>query len=92
MNLEEALKSITGFSGIKQIVAEWILVFAFRRYELFPVDSHMRNRMVKKYFSDVHFPRNSKTIDKYIIDYAQEYFKEYSAYALEYLFASREIL
>ena len=92
MSLEDALKGITSFRGIKPIVAEWVLVFAFRRYELFPVDSHMRNRMVKKYFSDVHFPRNSKTIDKYIIDYAREHFREYSAYALEYLFASREIL
>lgn len=92
MNLEDALKCINSFSGIKPIVAEWILVFAFRHYELFPVDSHMRNRMVKKYFSDVHFPRNSKMIDKYIIDYAKEHFREYSAYVLEYLFASREIL
>jgi N-glycosylase/DNA lyase len=90
MTLEDAEEAVTKFRGIKPIVAEWVLIFAFRRYELFPVDSHMRGRMIKKYLSDVHFPKNSKTIDKYIQDYTRDYFGEHSAYALEYLFASRD--
>lgn len=92
MDLEEARNTISGFRGIRPVVADWILVFAFQRYELFPVDSHIRNLMTKKYFSDVYFPKSSKTIDKYICDYANEHFKEHSAYVLEYLFASRHSL
>jgi len=93
MSTEGAISFLTEFKGIKPLVAEWILLFAFGRYELFPVDAHIRDIIRKLYLSHVHFGRVPfEKIDKFIREYASEHFDEYSGYVLEYLFASRHSL
>ena len=93
MSIEDATSLLTEFKGIKPLVAEWILLFAFGRYELFPVDSHIRDIVRRLYLPHVHFGRVSfEKGDKFIQEYASEHFGEYSGYVLEYLFASRHSL
>ncbi|WP_067050658.1 DNA-3-methyladenine glycosylase family protein [Methanofollis ethanolicus] len=93
MDVEDARSLLTEFKGVKPLVAEWILLFAFGRYELFPVDSHIRDIIRRLYLSHVHFGRAPYAkMDKFIQEYASNHFGEYSGYVLEYLFASRHSL
>jgi N-glycosylase/DNA lyase len=93
MSMDDAKSFLAEFKGIKPLVAEWILLFAFGRYELFPVDAHIRDSMRQKYLSHIHFGRvPCGKIDKFIREYASEHFGVYSGYVLEYLFASRSSL
>ncbi|WP_214084093.1 DNA-3-methyladenine glycosylase [Methanoculleus sp.] len=93
MGVEDAKSLLTEFKGIKSLVAEWILLFAFGRYELFPVDSHVRDIIRKRYLSHVHFGRVPlDKVDRFIRGYASKHFGDCSGYVLEYLFASRHSL
>jgi N-glycosylase/DNA lyase len=70
-------------------VADCILLFAFRKFESFPVDVWMRSIMSE--FYDVGNPK--ATLSAYDYDrirrFAKDYFGEYASYAQEYLFANR---
>lgn len=93
MSVEDAKSFLTGFKGVNPLVAEWILLFAFGRYELFPVDTHIRDILRKLYLPHVRFGRAPHVkVDKFIQEYASKHFGEYSGYVLEYLFASRNSL
>ncbi|GAB7016603.1 DNA-3-methyladenine glycosylase family protein [Methanogenium cariaci] len=93
MDLKDANQFLSELKGIRPLVAEWILLFAFERTELFPVDSHIRDIMCRTYLSRMHFPKSDcEKIDRVIGDYANEHFGKYSGYVFEYLFASRDAL
>lgn len=88
---ENAISILSDFKGIKHRVAEWILLFAFKRYEAFPVDAHIRRIFAENYLEGSYSGtiKNEK-IDEAIRDIARQNFGEYRGYALEYLFNSRE--
>ena len=87
----DAVSILSGFKGIKHRVAEWILLFAFKRYEAFPVDAHIRKVFADNYLEGQYFGtfRDEKS-DEAIKEIAERNFGEYKGYALEYLFSSRD--
>ncbi|MBP2133469.1 N-glycosylase/DNA lyase [Methanomicrobium sp. W14] len=90
MSNNDAISYLCNFKGIKPNVAEWILLFSFKCYSVFPVDSHIRKYFFETYLSGLPPVKIfDATTDRIIKNNARDYFGEYSGYALEYLFAER---
>ena len=75
MTTEEALKSLTSIKGIGTKVASCILLFAYHRFDTFPIDT-----WVKKYASE-NF--NVKNDIKEISKFMKDTFGEYSGLAIQ---------
>lgn len=88
---ETAVGILTDFKGIKHRVAEWILLFAFKKYEAFPVDAHIRKIFATNYLKNINLgtPKDDK-FDDAIKEVARRNFGEYRGYALEYIFCSQD--
>jgi N-glycosylase/DNA lyase len=88
---EEARMELMKRTGIGPKAADCIILFAFGKYEAFPVDVWIRRIMQEHY----PVPRDSgKALTKKEYDairgFGREYFGEYCGYAQEYLFAARQ--
>ncbi|MBP2132883.1 N-glycosylase/DNA lyase [Methanomicrobium sp. W14] len=84
---DAAVSILSGFKGIKHRVAEWILLFAFKRYEAFPVDAHIRKIFEENYLKGHYFGTDTDDkFDEAVKDAASRKFGDYRGYALEYLF------
>ena len=88
---EEARNELMKRMGIGPKAADCIILFAFEKYEAFPVDVWIRRIMQEHY----PVPADSgKALTKREYDairkFGYEYFGEYCGYAQEYLFAARE--
>jgi N-glycosylase/DNA lyase len=88
---EEARKELMKRTGIGPKAADCIILFAFEKYEAFPVDVWIRRIMQEHY----PVPADSgKALTKKEYDairlFGREYFGEYCGYAQEYLFAARQ--
>lgn len=88
---EEARKELMKCTGIGPKAADCILLFAFEKYESFPVDVWIRRIMQEHYPvpADSGKPLTKKEYDA-IRGFGLEYFGRYCGYAQEYLFAARE--
>jgi N-glycosylase/DNA lyase len=87
MNYEEAVAYLSGFKGVKRSVAEWVLLLSLKRYDVFPVDTHIRDFFIKNYMKDYHFSKTgSSAINSTIRDVAGKKFGSYAGYVMEYLF------
>ncbi|EHQ35752.1 DNA-3-methyladenine glycosylase family protein [Methanoplanus limicola] len=87
MNYEEAVAYLSEFKGVKRSVAEWVLLLSLKRYDIFPVDTHIRDFFIKNYMKDYHFSKTgSSAINSTIRDVAGKKFGSYAGYAMEYLF------
>lgn len=88
---EKARKSLMKLKGIGPKAADCILLFAFQKYESFPVDVWIRRIMRENYLPELS-GGSSLTNREYdmIRSFAREYFGEYCGYAQEYLYAARE--
>ncbi|UUX92747.1 DNA-3-methyladenine glycosylase family protein [Methanoplanus endosymbiosus] len=87
MDYENAVAYLSGFKGVKRSVAEWVLLLSLKRYDIFPVDTHIRDFFVKNYMKDYHFSKTgSNAIDSTVRDVADKKFGSYAGYAMEYLF------
>ena len=77
--------------GIGPKAADCILLFAFQKYESFPVDVWIRRIMQQQYLPYLSTEKalTHKEYDA-IRHFAWEHFGEYCGYAQEYLFAGRE--
>lgn len=73
LNSNDALKYLMNVKGIGLKVASCILLFAYQRFDVFPVDT-----WVKKYFKTNNV--------KYIENYSKEKWKGYSALVIQYIF------
>jgi len=87
---EEARKELMKLPGIGPKAADCILLFAFEKYEVFPVDVWIRRIMKQNYLSvlttdTVLTRREYETIRKF----ARLHFGDYCGYAQEYLYAAR---
>ena len=80
MNSEEALKYLMSYKGIGMKVASCILLFAYKRYDVFPIDT-----WVKKYMKDEYNIIGEKNIR----EFAKEKYGSYSALAIQYMFNSK---
>ncbi len=82
---EEARRLLMDLRGIGPKAADCILLFAFQRYEAFPVDVWIQRIMQERY------PALQGKSTEAIRRFGQELFGEYAGYAQEYLYASRQV-
>jgi len=87
---EEARRELMKLHGVGPKAADCILLFAFRKYEAFPVDVWIRRIMQEHYLPDLS-PDTALTNREYdsIRRFAREHFGEYCGWAQEYLYAGR---
>jgi N-glycosylase/DNA lyase len=79
------------FSGIGPKAADCVLLFAFQKYDAFPVDVWIR-RMMREYYLTTLNRDSPLTGREYneIRTFARNHFGEYCGIAQEYLYAARE--
>ncbi|HSA38627.1 MAG TPA: DNA glycosylase [Methanoregula sp.] len=85
-----AHKELMGLHGVGSKAADCILLFAFQKYDAFPVDVWIRRIMQEHYLPDLTLdapltPREYAMIRRF----AREHFGEYCGWAQEYLYAGR---
>ncbi|HUT38061.1 MAG TPA: DNA glycosylase [Methanoregula sp.] len=88
---EDARKELMKLKGVGPKAADCILLFAFQKYESFPVDVWIRRIMREHYLPKL--PNDAPlTIREYdtIRRFARQHFGKYCGYAQEYLYAFRE--
>jgi N-glycosylase/DNA lyase len=88
---EEARRELMKLHGVGPKAADCILLFAFQKYEAYPVDVWIRRIMQEHYLPDLS-PDGPMTNREYdtIRRFAREHFGEYCGWAQEYLYAGRE--
>jgi N-glycosylase/DNA lyase len=87
---EDARRELMKLKGVGPKAADCILLFAFQKYEAFPVDVWIRRIMQQNYLPDLSAvsPLTGRGYDA-IRRFAREHFGEYCGYAQEYLYAAR---
>jgi N-glycosylase/DNA lyase len=87
---EEARRQLMQLPGVGPKAADCILLFAFQKYEAFPVDIWIRRIMQHNYIKTLNIS-SALTIKEYetIRRFAKSHFGEYCGYAQEYLYAAR---
>jgi len=91
LSYEDAHKEMMIRSGIGPKAADCILLFAFEKYEAFPVDVWIRRIMHEHYLPELTITSTLSRRDYDAVRrYAKKYFGKYCGYAQEYLFAARE--
>lgn len=89
----EAKRYLMSYPGVGPKVADCILLFSFRKYEAFPVDTHIRNIIKSVYFQKNDFDHYSIEKQNIIISQCgRKYFGRYAGYAGQYIFARRSEL
>jgi len=88
---EAARRDLMKLKGVGPKAADCILLFAFQKYEAFPVDVWIRRIMQQNYLPDLSAgsPLTGREYDA-IRRFARQHFGEYCGYAQEYLYAARE--
>jgi len=87
---EEARKALMELRGVGPKAADCILLFAYQKYEAFPVDVWIRRILQEHYLPELATgaPLTNREYDK-IRTFAREHFGEYCGWAQEYLYAGR---
>lgn len=87
---EDARKELMKLHGVGPKAADCILLFAFQKYEAFPVDVWIRRIVQQHYLPDLSMdsPLTGREYNA-IRRFAREHFGEYCGYAQEYLYAGR---
>jgi N-glycosylase/DNA lyase len=86
LSYDEARRYLLRLKGVGPKVADCVLLFAFGKYEAFPVDVWITRIMHQCY------GRQNLIRYEQIARAGREYFGRYAGYAQEYLFCNREIL
>ena len=88
---EDARRQLMKLPGVGPKAADCILLFAFQKYEAFPVDVWIRRIMQHNYIKILN-TGSALTRKEYDIirRFAKSHFGEYCGYAQEYLYAARE--
>ncbi len=81
LSTEAALKELMKVKGIGLKVASCILLFGYKRLDVFPIDTWVKQYMVEHY--------NIKDSQKEIEKFAREKFGEYSGLVIQYMFHSQ---
>ena len=77
---EEAKSTLMTVKGVGDKIADCVLLFAFSRYEAFPVDVWIKKAIEQVYFG------SKKVNNKEIRRFAREHFGPYAGYAQEYIY------
>ena len=77
MNSEDSLKYLVSFKGIGNKVASCILLFAYQKFDVYPIDT-----WVKKFMKEDYNIEGEQNIKKFTF----ETYKEYSGLAIQYMF------
>ena len=77
MNSNDALNYLIKFKGIGNKVASCILLFAYQKFDVYPIDT-----WVKKYMLDDYNIEGEKNIKEFTFNT----YKEYSGLAIQYMF------
>jgi N-glycosylase/DNA lyase len=87
----DARRKLMDLPGIGPKAADCILLFAFQKYEAFPVDVWIRRIMRQHYLPELSTakPLTGKEYEA-IRCFAYRHFGEYCGYAQEYLYAARD--
>lgn len=87
---EDARKELMKLQGVGPKAADCILLFAFQKYDAFPVDVWIRRILQEHYLPDLPTgaPLTMREYDR-IRKFAKEQFGEYCGWAQEYLYAAR---
>ncbi len=80
MSTNEALEYLKSFKGIGNKVASCILLFAYLKFDVFPIDTWVKKFMLDNY--------NISSEEK-IKEYCKNTYKEYSGLAIQYMFNSK---
>lgn len=88
---EEGRKQLMTLHGIGPKAADCILLFAFQKYEAFPVDVWIRRIMQEHYLPDLplNTPLSTREYET-IRRFARDHFGDYCGWAQEYLYAGRD--
>ena len=86
MEYWQARRYLTDLPGVGPKVADCVLLFAFGRYEAFPVDVWIQRIISRHYFNGD--PQSPGQIRRFGMDY----FGKYAGYAQEYLYCCRDRL
>jgi len=88
---EDARREMMKLQGVGPKAADCILLFAFQKYEVFPVDVWIRRIMQQNYLPGLKTgaPLTTREYDL-IRRFARTHFGEYCGYAQEYLYAARD--
>lgn len=81
LNTNDALKCLMKVKGIGLKVASCILLFGYKRLDVFPIDTWVKHYMVDNY--------QIKDDMKDIKEYALSHFGEYSGLVIQYMFHSK---
>ena len=77
MTSEDALKYLMNFKGIGNKVASCILLFAYQKFDVYPIDT-----WVKKFMKDEYKIEGEEKIR----EFTKKTYKEYSGIAIQYMF------
>lgn len=77
MNSEDSLRYLMSFRGIGMKVASCILLFAYGKYDVYPIDT-----WVKKYMDNNYGIKDEKNIR----EFCKEKYGKYSGIAIQYMF------
>ena len=80
MDSSDAINYLISFKGIGMKVASCILLFAYQRFDVYPVDT-----WVKKFMLEDYGIEGEANIRKF----ASETYKEYCGLAIQYMFNSK---
>ena len=88
---EKARHELMKLQGVGPKAADCILLFAFQKYESFPVDVWIR-RIINEHYIQNQSPNSMLTGWEYdmIRRFARQHFGQYCGYAQEYLYAARQ--
>jgi N-glycosylase/DNA lyase len=88
---DDARKELIKLNGVGPKAADCILLFAFQKYESFPVDVWIRRIMRENYLPGLlkNAPLTMRDYDT-IRNFARNHFGMYCGYAQEYLYAARK--
>ncbi|RPJ53725.1 MAG: 8-oxoguanine DNA glycosylase [Methanobacteriota archaeon] len=89
LSTDEARDVLQEFRGIGPKAADCILLFAFARYDAFPVDVWIRRIMLRHYLHENEVRSFSPSEYDRIRHFARGYFGPYAGYAQEYLYCIR---
>lgn len=91
LSYDSAHKELMRLHGVGSKAADCILLFAFQKYDAFPVDVWIRRIMQEHYLPDLTMDAPLTTREYAMIRrFARKHFGEFCGWAQEYLYAGRE--
>jgi N-glycosylase/DNA lyase len=81
LTTEELKARLIALPGVGEKIANCVLLFAYNRYEVFPIDV-----WVERVLKEIYFTKARRKTPERLRAFAQDYFGPYRGYAQQYLF------